>query len=145
MAKDDWKTKLSKKQYEVLREKGTESPFSGHLLQNKKEGTYTCAACSAELFGSDTKFESNSGWPSFYDVKNSDAVELETDSSFGMERTEVTCKACGGHLGHVFNDGPSDQTGQRYCINSVSLNFMPDDGSDMIRGDGESDDTTTEA
>ena len=119
-----WKKELTSDVYHVTREKGTEPPGSGKLLHNKETGMYTCSNCGAELFSSDTKFDSGSGWPSFYDVANSEAVELHQDTSYGMNRTEVTCKTCGAHLGHVFPDGPTGKTGQRYCINSLALNFI---------------------
>jgi len=119
---NNWKEKLTEEQYNVLREKGTERPFTGEFLNNKKDGTYTCAACGNPLFDSKTKFESGSGWPSFYDVINKGNVKLIKDSSLGMVRTEVVCSNCEGHLGHVFDDGPKE-TGMRYCINSVSLDF----------------------
>ncbi len=119
---DKWKDKLTPQQYAVLREKGTEAPFTGKLLNNKQQGAYTCAACGVELFGSETKFESGSGWPSFYDVRNNKNVKLIDDNSVGMHRVEVQCGNCGSHLGHVFPDGPQP-TGQRYCINSVALDF----------------------
>ena len=109
----------------ILRQKGTEAPFSGEFLDNKSDGMYTCAACGAALFSSGHKFESGTGWPSFSDVAKSDAVELHDDTNHGLHRVEVTCKNCGGHLGHVFDDGPPD-TGKRYCINSVCLAFNPD-------------------
>lgn len=118
----EWKEILTPEQYRVLREKGTERPFSGKYVKHKKEGTYVCAACDNELFSSETKFESCSGWPSFYDIMNSGSVETHTDRTHGMVRTEVLCKKCGGHLGHVFDDGP-EPTGQRYCINSAALDF----------------------
>ena len=119
---EEWKKVLSPEQYHVLREKGTEPAFTGKLLKNKKEGTYLCAACGNELFSSDTKFVSGTGWPSFWDSVSKDSVELKTDTSHGMRRTEVVCKKCGGHLGHLFGDSPTP-TGQRYCMNSVSLKF----------------------
>ncbi len=119
----DWEDKLTKEQYAVLRQKGTEAPFTGALLHNEASGMYSCAACGTELFSSEHKFDSGSGWPSFYDVKNSSKLELKDDSGMGMTRTEVACATCGSHLGHVFNDAPQTPTGQRYCINSVALNF----------------------
>ncbi|MGI9027514.1 MAG: peptide-methionine (R)-S-oxide reductase MsrB [Candidatus Saccharimonadales bacterium] len=118
-----WKQKLTPEQYRVAREKGTEPAFTGQFVDHHDDGTYVCVACSQELFPSDTKFESGSGWPSFTDPVNQQHVDLHTDSSFGMERTEVTCSNCGAHLGHVFPDGPADKGGQRYCINSISLDF----------------------
>ncbi len=114
--------KLSPEQKAVLEKKGTEAPFTGALLHNTKNGEYTCAACGVKLFESDTKFNSGTGWPSF-DQAIPGATKQIDDSSFGMKRTEVVCTNCGGHLGHVFNDGPAETTGQRYCINSCSLNF----------------------
>ena len=120
--KTEWKKKLTSEQYNILREKGTEPAFSGKLLHNKEKGTYTCAGCGAELFSSDTKFDSGSGWPSFSDMKNRKNIELKDDNSLLMRRVEVLCKKCGGHLGHVFDDGPSP-TGKRYCINSAALEF----------------------
>lgn len=125
MTEQDWRQKLSPEQYRVLREKGTEAPFAGEYVDNHEDGVYQCAACGQELFRSDAKFESRSGWPSFYDVAAAGHVELHDDSSHGMVRTEVTCSNCGGHLGHLFPDGPSDKGGARYCINSVSLAFKP--------------------
>jgi len=107
-----------------LRQAGTEPPFSGKLLHNEEAGTYSCAACGAPLFKSETKFDSGCGWPSFYEPLTPDAVDLLVDDSLGMIRTEVRCKSCGSHLGHVFDDGPQP-TGQRYCMNSVSLGFEP--------------------
>jgi len=126
MANDEWKDKLTPEQYRVLREKGTEAPFSGALLNEKGTGDYRCAACGALLFKSDAKYESDipglAGWPSFADVASSDAVELTPDNSHGMHRTEVICKNCGSHLGHLFDDD-SSPTGKHYCINSVCLDF----------------------
>lgn len=121
----EWKKRLSPEQYKILRQKGTEAPFSGSLLNQKKDGTYQCAACGAKLFSSEHKFDSKSGWPSFYDVFSSDAVKLSEDTSHGMRRVEVSCANCGGHLGHVFNDAPDQPTGMRFCINSCVLDFDP--------------------
>jgi peptide-methionine (R)-S-oxide reductase len=121
----DWKNKLTPGQYSVLREGSTETPFTGALLHNKESGDYACVACGSILFDSRTKFDSGSGWPSFYDVKNSDVVILKTDSSHGIERVEAVCATCGGHLGHVFDDAADQPTGQRFCINSAALNFKP--------------------
>ncbi|MHA2059908.1 MAG: peptide-methionine (R)-S-oxide reductase MsrB [Candidatus Ranarchaeia archaeon] len=120
----DWKKKLTKEQYHVLREKGTERPFSGEYWDHHEEGVYRCSACGTPLFSSDKKFDSGTGWPSFDSPMNEDNVEEKDDKSHGMTRTEVLCKKCGGHLGHVFKDGPKT-TGCRYCINSISLDFDP--------------------
>ena len=118
-----WKEKLTPEQYKVLRESGTEAPFTGEYFENQESGMYECAACGHELFSSDTKFDSGTGWPSFDKPVNLENVELHKDGSLFMERTEVICKNCGSHLGHVFDDGPKETTGKRYCINSCSLNF----------------------
>jgi len=120
-----WKERLTPEQYRVLREKETEAPFSGALARNHDTGMYICAACKTPLFSSDTKFDSGTGWPSFYDVASKGNVVLREDTSAGMRRTEVLCATCGGHLGHVFDDGPRDKGGQRYCINSCALDFEP--------------------
>ena len=119
---DEWRGELTEQEYYVLRKKGTERAFTGRYWDNKKKGLYTCAACNLPLFDSATKFRSGTGWPSFYIPKYSNTVKEESDSSFGMIRTEVLCARCGGHLGHVFNDGPAP-TGLRYCINGTSLKF----------------------
>ena len=118
----EWRTLLTQEQYQVLRQKGTERPFTGALTQNHATGNYHCAACGALLFQSDAKFDSGCGWPSFTIPADSKAVDEHEDTSFGMRRVEVTCACCGGHLGHVFPDGPGP-TGLRYCINSASLMF----------------------
>jgi peptide-methionine (R)-S-oxide reductase len=125
----EWRAELTPEQYRVLREKGTERAFTGEYYANKDAGTYRCAGCGAELFGSGTKYESGTGWPSFYDPADPQAVETERDWSLLMPRTEVHCASCGGHLGHVFSDGPHP-TGLRYCINSCALDFAPDDTQD---------------
>ncbi len=114
---------LSPELYRVAREKGTEAPFTGTYVDNHEAGMYRCAVCGTELFSSDTKFDSGSGWPSFTEPANLEHVVLKEDNDLGMRRTEVTCKTCGAHLGHVFDDGPSDKGGKRYCINSVCLAF----------------------
>jgi peptide-methionine (R)-S-oxide reductase len=121
----DWKETLTPEQYRVLREKGTERPFTGEYHQTKQKGTYACAACGNPLFASETKFDSGTGWPSFWAPLNDDSVETREDRSLWMTRTEVLCKSCGGHLGHVFEDGP-EPTGQRYCMNSVALKLKPE-------------------
>ena len=117
---EEWKKALTPEQYRVLREKGTEPAFTGALLHEKREGMYNCAACGNQLFSSDTKFDSGTGWPSFTEPKNLEHIELKEDGN----RTEVICKQCGAHLGHVFDDGPADKGGKRYCINSVCLELQ---------------------
>jgi peptide-methionine (R)-S-oxide reductase len=116
----EWREELTPEQYDVLRRKGTEPPFTGRYVYEKRDGTYRCAACGTALFASDAKFESGTGWPSFTEPADRTNVELHADNSYGMRRTEVTCATCGGHLGHVFNDGPG-RSGERFCINSCSL------------------------
>ena len=122
---DDWRERLTPEQYHVLREKGTERAFTGQYWDTKTAGTYKCAGCGAELFRSDAKYDSGSGWPSFYEALDPARVVEHVDTSHGMRRVEVTCAKCGGHLGHVFPDGPKP-TGMRYCINSCSLDLEPD-------------------
>jgi len=128
----EWKAQLDPQQYDVLRNHGTERPFTGKYLDSHEDGVYRCAACGNPLFSSDTKFNSHSGWPSFADVISEGNVELKTDRSFLMSRTEVNCNACGGHLGHVFDDGPGPK-GLRYCINSAALEL--DGKSDSEKAD----------
>jgi peptide-methionine (R)-S-oxide reductase len=125
-SEEEWRQRLTPEQYRVLRQSGTEAPWSGALNASKGEGEYTCAGCGARLFASDTKFESGSGWPSFTAPANADAVAEHHDTTHGMRRTEVRCARCEGHLGHVFPDGPGPG-GLRYCINSASLDFAPKD------------------
>ena len=121
-SEQEWREQLTPEQYEILRRQGTEPPFTGKYVYTKDTGTYNCAACGAPLFSSDTKFDSGTGWPSFYEPMEDGGVELREDRSHGMARTEVVCAACGGHLGHVFDDGPNP-TGQRFCINSAALDL----------------------
>lgn len=123
---EQWRAELSAKEYAVLRQAGTEPAFSGALLEEHREGVYRCRACGNELFRSKTKFESHCGWPSFYAPKAEDAVRQISDTSMGMRRVEVRCAACDSHLGHIFDDAPQTPTGDRFCMNSVSLTFEPD-------------------
>jgi peptide-methionine (R)-S-oxide reductase len=122
---EQWRAELTPEQYEVLRKGATDRAFSGRYWDNHEDGTYRCAGCGTALFDADTKFDSGSGWPSFTEPKVADAVELREDTSWGMRRTEVVCRACGGHLGHLFDDGPRDRGGQRFCINSSALDLEP--------------------
>lgn len=123
---EEWRKELSPEEFHILREKGTERAFTGEYYETKSRGTYLCRACGNELFSSDTKYESGSGWPSFYQPLKADAVEEQADTAYGMRRVEITCGRCGSHLGHVFPDGPRP-TGQRYCMNSASLKLEPKD------------------
>jgi peptide-methionine (R)-S-oxide reductase len=125
---EQWRAELTPEEYAVLRQAGTERPWSGEYNDTKTTGTYSCRACGNELFRSDTKFDSHCGWPSFYAPKESDAVELREDTALGMTRVEVLCSRCGSHLGHVFDDAPQTPTGDRFCMNSVSLRLTPTEG-----------------
>lgn len=124
---EEWRQELNSEEFAVLRQAATERPWTGELLDEKREGVYRCKACGEELFRSDAKFDSHCGWPSFYIPTEQDAVVLLKDSSLGMERVEVRCANCGSHLGHVFDDAPQTPTGDRFCMNSVSLSFEPKD------------------
>lgn len=119
---EEWQESLTPEEYKILRKRGTEPPFTGKLLHNKKKGVYSCAGCGNELFKSATKFDSGTGWPSFFEPISEDSIEVRIDTSHGIKRTEILCSRCGGHLGHVFGDGPKP-TGLRYCMNSVALHF----------------------
>jgi peptide-methionine (R)-S-oxide reductase len=120
---EEWKKVLTPEEFEILRMKGTEPPGSGELYHNKEKGMYVCRACGSELFSSDAKYDSGSGWPSFWQAVDKSKITTATDRKFGMARTEIMCARCGSHLGHVFDDGPKETTGKRFCVNSMSLKF----------------------
>lgn len=126
---EEWKNLLTPDQYYVLRQKGTERPFTGKFEAHWEPGVYTCAACGNELFKSNTKFDAGCGWPSFYEALDKTKITEKMDYTHGMTRVEIMCAKCGGHLGHVFNDGPADKTGLRYCVNSLSLDFIKTDST----------------
>lgn len=129
-SEEQWRDELSDELYVIARKKGTEAPFTGKYYESETPGVYNCAACGNPLFKSDAKFHSGSGWPSFYEPISEDSLEFHDDTSHGMTRTEVTCAKCDAHLGHVFPDGPQDKTGQRFCINSISLKHDSEDDSE---------------
>lgn len=133
LSDEDWRERLDETSYQVLRQAGTERPGTGKLLYEEREGNYQCKACGAELFDAGTKFDAHCGWPSFYQSKEG-AVRYIEDNSLGMQRTEVLCATCNSHLGHIFPDAPQTPTGNRYCMNSVSLAFVPADGGDTVAG-----------
>lgn len=123
MSEDGWREKLTEQEYRICREKGTEHPFSGEYCDNKRSGSYLCKCCGEALFNSDSKYDSGSGWPSFDQPSQEDAIRYQSDSTLGMTRVEIMCDKCECHLGHVFDDGPRETTGKRYCVNSLSLDF----------------------